>query len=920
MASVLVSWADRIDNGEYRVEYKLQSESSWTLHDELPPGTISTTIAGLQEGSGYDVRVRTQTEYATTEYVETDVITTVEPIEIDIISVDESSIEIGITDPSDDVVNYGIRRSDEQQDAFGRPQFGEYSDFQTIADESPTIETYTYADLDDNRGYQLQIEREFETISDTSNIAAARTDYVLMADAFDVVLERESEPVNDRIVIRDEQLEQWPTIQPEADGKGRWRVSIPKTEEMGEWNFADVQIFYDKDIRMRGQQTKVQNASDDASTELVGLDIIDRLDRGTFVVDIDAPRAAWEVLREFLDEEVDEFGSTVYEPTEQIIDENFVVIDVESLEELEDLFDIDASRWSTYEDDLGPAKQSFTRYAGSRDEDTGFSLDETNDNAVNNLAWGISTPGDALFFDETIEHEIPEEEVGFKIRYLQTDNGHPHEVGIVVNGTETLLGATTTGFGFSGVEAFWFDLVDEFDWDGGSLSRGDEIQFFIRGRFREVTGESFTSDYDTAVALSNEDIDPNSETVYESDPEEGFSEGTDYSMDYENGEITVLSGGSMDDSTTYTIDYEFDPSGPGVDQWLDTLSVYDRRAEEKLTFNHELNENNQLAGPEFYVGVTETAESFEGEFNIAQADVTADIDDISGDQRLQASLDGDIWLPDDGTEANTIATTADFAANNLFGTSVTGRVTLGGYGEDPNQTPTQGREPQKLAAYQIAIDTTSLRVIEDETYIGSAWGVAQDIAGDAGYTIVPDYDPEIYAIEAFEPGSQTRSSDGWIEIDHEHKNVTEGYYNAITVVGSRDEETDELPQVTVESQSEIEEKGRIEGPAIERTDLTSTPQLISAAQSALAEGIAADTDTGSITIESQLVYPGYAYEIPDECKRSNGGEFPDDVTHLTVQSTQFEWGEMTVDFDEDDFIGVLRSLRGDLELTRRATR
>lgn len=69
----------------------------------------------------------------------------------------------------------------------------------------------------------------------------------------------------------------------------------------------------------------------------------------------------------------------------------------------------------------------------------------------------------------------------------------------------------------------------------------------------KVSSESFTSDYDTAVDLDNKAILQYSETVTSGSTT--YTRDTDYTMSYADGQITVLSTGSMSDATSYTIAY-----------------------------------------------------------------------------------------------------------------------------------------------------------------------------------------------------------------------------------------------------------------------------------------------------------------------------------------------------------------------------
>lgn len=76
-----------------------------------------------------------------------------------------------------------------------------------------------------------------------------------------------------------------------------------------------------------------------------------------------------------------------------------------------------------------------------------------------------------------------------------------------------------------------------------------------------VRGERFESNHGNAVSLGNDRLQSGSERV--SDPDTGarFRSGSDYTMDYQAGEITVLAGGEMADATTYTIDYNYQAFG-----------------------------------------------------------------------------------------------------------------------------------------------------------------------------------------------------------------------------------------------------------------------------------------------------------------------------------------------------------------------
>jgi len=81
-----------------------------------------------------------------------------------------------------------------------------------------------------------------------------------------------------------------------------------------------------------------------------------------------------------------------------------------------------------------------------------------------------------------------------------------------------------------------------------------------------ITQEDFTSSFDVAVSLDHELIVEDTELVTSTDGETEFELDTDYEMDYEAGTITVLSGGSMEDATEYTIVYSYSGIPRAVEQ------------------------------------------------------------------------------------------------------------------------------------------------------------------------------------------------------------------------------------------------------------------------------------------------------------------------------------------------------------------
>lgn len=74
----------------------------------------------------------------------------------------------------------------------------------------------------------------------------------------------------------------------------------------------------------------------------------------------------------------------------------------------------------------------------------------------------------------------------------------------------------------------------------------------------EITQENFTAQADTAVELANVHIQRGSVRVTTPDGTTIFEEGTDFTVDYENGTLKMLSSGLMTDTAGYSIDYQTD--------------------------------------------------------------------------------------------------------------------------------------------------------------------------------------------------------------------------------------------------------------------------------------------------------------------------------------------------------------------------
>ncbi len=80
-------------------------------------------------------------------------------------------------------------------------------------------------------------------------------------------------------------------------------------------------------------------------------------------------------------------------------------------------------------------------------------------------------------------------------------------------------------------------------------------EFARRAEVTKITDESWTSSSGVAVAVAQNAIVQFSETVTNTAGTTTYTKDTDYSIDYVDGEITMIGAGSLVDATEYYVDY-----------------------------------------------------------------------------------------------------------------------------------------------------------------------------------------------------------------------------------------------------------------------------------------------------------------------------------------------------------------------------
>lgn len=94
---------------------------------------------------------------------------------------------------------------------------------------------------------------------------------------------------------------------------------------------------------------------------------------------------------------------------------------------------------------------------------------------------------------------------------------------------------------------------------------------------QDVTNESVTASLDSYVELDGYNIDQNSETVRwfnsTSDSYETLSEGTDYEIRYQSGELSVSSSSPVSDGDEVLVSYAYQPTDGTTSLVLEMLPV-----------------------------------------------------------------------------------------------------------------------------------------------------------------------------------------------------------------------------------------------------------------------------------------------------------------------------------------------------------
>lgn len=166
---IAVDWTDVINYGEYDVQYRETSSSTWLAGPTVDDTASSATITGLEDGEAYEVRIRTQTEHVTGAWTAPVSITTKFPgaASLSVDAVTTTSVDLSWADNADNEDGFEVQRAKNYDTGWGP--------WRTLADLAPNTTAYTDSTPQPGREYRYRIYAYTEDASAYSNTVSTTT-------------------------------------------------------------------------------------------------------------------------------------------------------------------------------------------------------------------------------------------------------------------------------------------------------------------------------------------------------------------------------------------------------------------------------------------------------------------------------------------------------------------------------------------------------------------------------------------------------------------------------------------------------------------------------------------------------------------------------------------------------------------------
>lgn len=234
------TWNDTIDYGSYRLEYKKTSASTWTAGGTEPESVTSHTIAGLADGEKYDVRLRTETEHVTGDWLiitETTFIPTPSDFVVD--ATRPTGVDVSWTDTNDDENGWKL---------FARRHYtNEVGPWQTLGEWPANTESGSTDDLVPGQTYDVYVRVYTEHVyADSQTIQVTADSQGLPTtragtSGWHVEVDHPSGAMRTPTVIDDPQRDQ------QLNGKPSIRIPVPRNEYWTDAEYEDAPMRVWKD-------------------------------------------------------------------------------------------------------------------------------------------------------------------------------------------------------------------------------------------------------------------------------------------------------------------------------------------------------------------------------------------------------------------------------------------------------------------------------------------------------------------------------------------------------------------------------------------------------------------------------------------------------------------------------------------------
>lgn len=360
----------------------------------------------------------------------------------------------------------------------------------------------------------------------------------------------------------------------------------------------------------------------------------------------------------------------------------------------------------------------------------------------------------------------------------------------------------------------------------------------------------------------------------------------------------TLSGGEQ-----HTVRAEGETGSFSETRLIDVIAPLDDR----FTYTFEKDNGGSsgfLDGPELF------PQSFNVEFsqesttwNITEGTLATTFDDTSNEQSIQLRLDSGTYFPNDGTEDNTETITTTFGSEGS--NVIQGRATLSRFGSRTTATPQTGFNSQSLQSWEIEFDGDDKPVINDETFEGTQFQVAQDLHDRAELRFTIEHDPDSLIVESYKAGDVEKSLPELTIKERRHRSSIENYANSIVVKGQRvDGNRISATAKDTDAINEFGEQKFVASKSQIETEVTA--KIV--ARNTLKRKLREIKEKGDLTIVAVDVQPGYDYPNPFDT-----GTIPIEEVSYSSGSSNFE-ADLAFDFRTgalvaEDISGLNRETR-----------